>query len=150
MGNKIGPLPIPRITFTFDIDAVKKTKPIIIKKIAFNAFNILKNALLGKFSKSYEILRNSIGFLNSNNSWWHFQEIFKNLASIDSEAVFYVHSDVPKGNILKWLMDPNYDVSSSNFQSLIEQIVAAVIKLDFTQVFSPGAKHVNYKHRSPN
>lgn len=107
-----GPKPVPRVHLTHDVDALSKTLPIRLKKMAFETFNAGRRACQGKLGEACKRLGSGISFGVRSANYWQIETVTKLEESYALSSTFNLY-----GGGAGWgrsprrtLMDPGYDV----------------------------------------
>lgn len=100
------------IELSHDLDYVRETPQLKIKRTAVAVFNIFKQIYLpGIVFKNIVLIVKS---LFSNSSYWCF-DFWENLErKFNKRSIFYVYAGFRKKELKSWFLDPSYDIRTNN------------------------------------
>ena len=137
-----GPKPKATVHLTHDVDAVAKTIPIRLKKMAFEGYNAARSALDGELRASARRLVDSARFAVRPADYWQFETLseLESRHGVSSTFHFYAGS---RRSPRQMLFDPSYDVASSRFAQLLQSLAHQGHRVGLHQSFdswcNPGA-----------
>jgi len=114
----------PHIQFSHDVDYLRKTVQLRIKQGAFSLLSSAKYLWGHDMKKFLLILKRGCAstFGNANYRFFENWADLEDKLDIRSVFYFYAHSKVSSHthtNIVRWLMDPSYDISDDKYLSRI-------------------------------
>lgn len=117
-----GALPEPEFIITHDVDAVSKTVPIRFKQGAFNLFNAGRAMSTCNIRLARARLAQAVRFLFSTEDWWTFNKLIEYERKAGVRCHFNFFFDNRPKTLLRWLFDPNYDISAQKLSKLLKTI----------------------------
>ncbi len=121
-----GALPAPRIDLTHDVDYLKKTVPLRLKKTAFDGFNALRQLLSLKIKQSIATIFKAIKFFFVPQAYWCIPEIMEVEERYGFSSTFHFYGgikSIPK-SFKKWLLDPSYDVEDTAISKVMIDMIS--------------------------
>lgn len=111
----LGPAPKAEIRLTHDVDAIRKTLAIRGKQSAFLVFNAVRSARRGHWRAALTRLRHALRFFFTPGDDWNFERVARLDEAYGLVATFLFAGQPappPWKDFRRWLIDPQYDVSS--------------------------------------
>ena len=97
------------IEYSHDLDYLKKTAQLRLKQTAFNVFNCIK--LMDRPTLFLKKIYQTIVFLMTNRSYWHFDDWVNLEQKFNKTSIFYIYVKTYRKKTFKtWLIDPSYDL----------------------------------------
>jgi len=121
-----GPVPVPEVVLTHDVDAVRKTWAIRFKQTAFHAFNAFRSLAGLRMREAASKFWHAFQFLVQPASYWRFDELVQMEAQFGrkSRFNFYGGSDSILRRPRDWLIDPGYSVETPEIRDAIRTLRA--------------------------
>jgi hypothetical protein len=120
--DRIGRFPEPKVFMTHDVDAIRKTLPIRIKQGGFCLVNAARYSTAGEWSAAGQCVKRAARFLFGQEDWWLFDVLLRLEEEFGVRSLFNFYADQRRKSAVRWLFDPNYDVSSSRIRGLIKRL----------------------------
>ena len=117
-----GPLPLPEILMTHDVDAVEKTLPIRIKQGTFSLINAFRALIKRDFKKTISKISNAFHFLFSRDDWWTLDKLLDIEKMRKVSSRYYFFADNRPKTLSRWLFDPGYDISSLRIRAFFQRL----------------------------
>ncbi len=119
-----GPLPIPQIILTHDVDAVRKTLAIRLKQTAVHLLHSAHNLSEGQGRKSKQNISKAKRFLFSQGDYWCFDKIMEmeKQYGMRSHFNFYGGPGGAARSFKEQVFDPAYNVLNPRIKNMLREL----------------------------
>ena len=117
-----GPLPVPEVLMTHDVDAIAKTVSIRIKQGAFNLVNALRALVRRDLGAAGARVAQSWRFLFGREDWWTLDALLGLERRHHLRARYHFYADRRPKTPKRWLFDPDYDVASPSVRGFLQRL----------------------------
>lgn len=126
-GENFGPIPVPILHLTHDVDAVEKTVAIRLKQCVFCLYNLRFGAALR--------------FLFGRADYWQFETILAMEGQSQRTSLWNIYGGVSgwRRSLKQNLMDPSYDIAAPRLKAMLHNLLALGHRIGLHQAYDSWA-----------